>query len=191
MGFIFGMIFVCFLGLLIYFTIMTLVKSALLTRASTLQQLVNICFGRTGEIGLNIVLFVTAWTSMAAYTVIIGDVLPDILHHAIGGDNGRDSLSPFVNWIISRRSMVLFTSWLVLFPISLAKSLAKLARFSLIALAGITIIVASILASSPGLINTTFAGTSGITFINISGIPGGISILCFAFVCHHNGMDYF
>ena len=89
--------------------------------------------------------------------------------------------------------MVLLTSWLVLFPISLAKSLAKLARFSIIALAGIAIILASILASAPGLTNTSFAGTGGVTTIRFSGIPGGISILCFAFVCHHNGtsISYF
>jgi sodium-coupled neutral amino acid transporter 11 len=197
-GFMFGMVVVFCLGILFYFTIMTLVKSANLVRASNLQELVNVCYGRVGEVGLNIVLFVTAWyailslqrrTSMAGYTVILGDVLPDVLHHAIGGDDGRGNLSPFVNWLISRRAQVLLVSWLVLFPVSLARSLSALAKYSIIALSGITVIVASILATAPGLRGTDFAGTGGVTGIRLSGIPGAVSILSFAFVCHHNSIS--
>ncbi|KAL3898818.1 MAG: hypothetical protein SGCHY_002480 [Lobulomycetales sp.] len=185
-GFVFGLFMICGVGLFIYFTVMILVKASEKTRTRSLQSLVNVCFGSAGEIFLNLVLFVVAWSSMAAYTVIIGDVIPDILHHSVGGDAGRDSLSPAVNWLISRRAQVLFWSWLVLFPISLAKSLARLAKFSIVALVGIVFIIISVLVTAPSLSGTASAGSESISFVIVSGIPGAVSIISFAYICQHN-----
>ncbi|KAJ3211954.1 hypothetical protein HK099_007878, partial [Clydaea vesicula] len=150
-GFVFGLFLVFGLGGIFYWSILTLTKASIKSEKKTLQSLTKFCFGERGEVLLNFTLFLIAWGAMASYTVIIGDVLPDILSHAIGTEVNHPKNNVFVNAIISRRGQVILTSFFILFPVSMAKTLAPLAKYSGFALSAIFFISLSVLFVGPTL----------------------------------------
>ncbi|KAJ3378562.1 hypothetical protein HDU92_007310 [Lobulomyces angularis] len=190
-GFVFGLFLVFGLGGIFYWSILTLTKASIKSEKKTLQSLTKFCFGERGEVLLNFTLFLIAWGAMASYTVIIGDVLPDILSHAIGTEVNHPKNNVFVNAIISRRGQVILTSFFILFPVSMAKTLAPLAKYSGFALSAIFFISLSVLFVGPTLEGGPnpgkfWKGSEPISFIKFDGIPSAIGIFCFAYVCQHN-----
>lgn len=113
------------MGFVFYWSIMVLVRSAEVTGKKTIQSLLHYCFGYTGEITINIALVFIAWGAMAAYVIILGDVLPKVLGFLMG-----EPSTEFMKLFLSRRGQVILSSFFVLFPVSMARSLAGLAKFS-------------------------------------------------------------
>lgn len=134
------------------------------------------CFGAPGVVVLNISLIFLCWGSIAAYTVILGDVLPDVLKQLIG------SSDPIIRFIISRRGTVIFCSAFILYPVSAQKSLAKLAKFSLVGLSAIVLIIVSVVISAPLLPQEYKGDTSKpLSFIHLHGIQSALSTFAFAY----------
>lgn len=181
-GFAFGLALIITMGFLFYFTIMTLVHSAVLTNKTSIQELVKHCFGKWGEAILNIMLFLNTWGCMASYTVIIGDVMPNVMRFLMGSPQ-----TEFMSVFLSRRGQINLICFLIIFPISLARSLAHLGKYSGVALAAIVTIFVSVLAVGP-MLPGPFKGSEPISIIKGDGIAGAISVFSFAYVCQHNVM---
>jgi amino acid permease len=113
--------------------------------------------------------------------IIMGDVIPDVLKILMG-----EPQTDFMRLFLSRRGQLIIISVVVLLPISLNRSLAGLANFSIVALAGILFTIGALLAVGPSL-PTNLAGTPGpISIINLSGVSRAIGVFSFAFVCHQS-----
>lgn len=67
----------------------------------------------------------------------------------------------------------------------MSRSLAGLAKFSGIALAGIVFIIGCVVGVAPS-VPDSFKGDSPLSIISARGIPSAIGILAFAYVCQHN-----
>lgn len=157
---------------------MTLVRSAALTKTHNAQQLLRHCFGIWGERFINLLIFLLSWASVAVYTLLMADVIPVFLRYYVATDNS------FVKMLISRRGVVVFLS-ILLIPMSLPRSMNGLAKFSSLALAFIVFICICILTIGPTL-DAADLGSGPIVLININGLHTAISVLSFAFVCHHS-----
>ena len=180
-GFYFGMLLIILMTGLFYFTLITMVRASLKSNVETAQDLMLYCFGKFGEISLNITVFCIAWGCIMAYTVIIGDVLPDVLQNLVGPQS-----SPFLSFLVSRQGMVLLVSVFILFPVSCSKNLAGLAKFSGFALSAILFIVISIISIAPTLPDEYKGAQTTLSIIHVSGISSAIATFSFCYVCHHN-----
>ncbi len=93
----------------------------------------------------------------------------------------------FMRLFLSRRGQVIISSFLILFPVSMARSLAGLAKFSGIALAAILTIIACTLGVAPTLPESLKGDTTApFPIIKPEGIPAALGVFCFAYVCQHN-----
>lgn len=164
------------MGAIFYWSILTLAKASQKSKTKDIQSLARHCFGAPGVIVLNASLIFITWGSIAAYTVILGDVLPDVLHQLI------ETSDPAVRFIISRRGMVIIFSVLVLYPVSAQKSLANLAKFSFVGLSAIVFIIASVIISAP-LLPEEWKGdmSNPPPFIEVEGIQSALSTFAFAY----------
>jgi amino acid permease len=160
---------------------MTLIRASVIAEQGTSQSLMSHCFGKAGEIVINCAFIFNSWGSMVSYCVIIGDVVPDVLKILMG-----EPQTKFMELFLSRRGQLVMISILVLLPISLNRSLAGLANFSIVALVGIVFTIGSLIAIGPSL-SPEFAGSPGpLSVINPGGISRAIGVFSFAFVCHQN-----
>lgn len=72
---------------------------------------------------MNIVVFTLAYGFILAYTLMIQDVTTSVLSTLL------DQSSPTLRMLSSRRAVVIIVSVALLFPISLSRSMAGLAKF--------------------------------------------------------------
>ncbi|KAL3899290.1 MAG: hypothetical protein SGCHY_002149 [Lobulomycetales sp.] len=180
-GFFFSLILILLLGLLFYWTIMTLIRASVIAKKDTAQEMMVYCFGKAGEIVINITLLLNSWGTAISYSVIIGDVVPDVLRVAMG-----EPQTEFMRLFLSRRGILTIVSLGILLPVSLNRGLASLSYFSAFALLGIFFIIVTLLALGPSL-PEEFAGTPGpLSIINFRGIHRAIGVFSFAYVCHQN-----
>jgi sodium-coupled neutral amino acid transporter 11 len=159
---------------------MILVRGSIKAEATSMQSLVRFCFGKYGTMALNAFLLILAWGFLATYTVIIGDEVPSLLESIIGQPSTK-----FMEWMMRRRAVVMLASFCVFLPVSMSRSLAGLAKYSGIALAGIVFIIGCVVSVAPS-VEPTFKGTSPISIVEVAGIPSAIGVIAFAYVCQHN-----
>lgn len=181
-GFYFGMLLILAMGCLFYWSIITLAKASVKSNTPDIQSLVKQCFGGTGVVLLNIFLVCISWGACAAYTVIIGDVLPDVLSIVMGSPQ-----TDFMRWFLSRRGMVILTSILILFPVSSQRTLHGLGKFSLFAL-GCIIFIIFVVVIDAALLPESYKGDTSapLPFIKPEGITAAIGTFAFAYVCQQN-----
>ncbi|KAJ3397527.1 2-oxoglutarate dehydrogenase complex E2 component [Lobulomyces angularis] len=174
-GFYFGLFLIVIMGAVFYWTIMTMVRASVDSETKNIQDLMKFSFGKPGELFLNITFLLLAMGSILAYTVILADILPDIMRTLL--PSAKDSL------LLSRRALIIIVSVGLLFPVSLSRSMAGLAKFSGVAMFMVFFIIMATLFTS---VPTSFKGAEEVTFVKIAGIPSAIGSFSFAYVCHHN-----
>jgi sodium-coupled neutral amino acid transporter 11 len=98
-----------------------------------------------------------------------------------------------VQFLCSRRGVILLLSLFALFPLSLFRQLRILAKSSFIGLVSVVTIIICVLSVGPNLgedpeTGEYLTGDPGIplSVINPLGIPSAISVLAFAYVCQQN-----
>lgn len=159
---------------------MILVRGSIKSETTSMQGLVKFCFGKYGTVFLNLFLLILAWGFLATYTVIIGDEVPSLMVSIIG-----EPSTEFMKWIMRRRAVVMLASFCVFLPVSMSRSLAGLARYSGIALAGIVFIIGCVVGLAPS-VEQSYKGNVPISTIIPSGIPSAMGVIGFAYVCQHN-----
>lgn len=147
-------------------------------------DLVDSCFGRAGAIVYNLSAFVFAFGGCAAYCVVVGDTVPKIIYAMIGDSSKLTGAAAF---FADRRTIIVLSSLLVLFPVSCYKQIHKLNMTSLIGLASVLFAILVIVIQG----NTLPAEQQGpkegmITVAKMEGFFPALGALSFVFVCHHS-----
>ena len=181
-GFYFGLFLIILMGFIFYWTIMTLTYASVKSETENIQELLKFCFGTPGVIVLNLSLLMIGLGGIMVYNVIIADSIPNALQSIMGKPQ-----TDFMVFFLSRRGMIIILDLLVLLPISMAKSMAGLAKFSGLAMLFVLIIAISLIADAPFVSQDYLGDTSQpLSIFNIDGLAGAINVFAFAYVCQHN-----
>ncbi|KAG8802448.1 hypothetical protein FRC16_009637 [Serendipita sp. 398] len=182
-GFVMGVILLIVLCGVTDWTIRLIVINAKLSGRSSYMDVMSHCFGWNGRVAVSLFQFSFAFGGMAAFCVIIGDTMTEVVRAILPGL--RDSAFSF---IVSRQFVIVFCTAGISFPLCLYRDISKLARASSLGLLGMLIIVISVFIEG-GQVPPELRGDSSqrFSFIN-GGIFQAIGVISFAFVCHHNSL---
>lgn len=121
---------------------------------------------------------------MCAFGIIIGDTIPHVIRSIFPTLN----TVPVLSLLTRRQFVIALCTVCVSYPLSLHRSIDKLARASLLALFGMITIVASVLIESPR-VPPELKGDPTQRFTVLGpGVFQAIGVISFAFVCHHNSL---
>ncbi|KAI3660257.1 hypothetical protein MP638_005120 [Amoeboaphelidium occidentale] len=178
----FGILIMTSLAFLVDWTVRLLVRTSKLAGVSTYQDLVEFCFGRKGLIAISVFQFLFAFGAMCAYSVIVGDTVPLVLQKMLG-----DDLSPAMQFLTSRRFIIILTTLGVSLPLSLYRDISKLAKASAFAMVALVFILIVVMIQGPLDSNKS---PPLLDFMHPNFLQS-VGVISFAFVCHHNSFLIF
>lgn len=181
-GFIGGTILLVLLTFVIDWTLRLMVINAKLSGTKSFQDTVRKCFGTSGRWIVAGAQGAFAFGGSVAFCIIIGDTIPHVLVALV------PSLAniPVVKWLVRREGIMILVTAGISYPLALHRDIGKLAKASMLALFGMLIIVLTVLIRSPSLPSDYKGGFSTPLMTINKGFFQGVSVISFAFVCHHN-----
>lgn len=183
-GLIAGILLLAGLTVVIDWTIRLMVTNAKMSGTDSFQATVGHCFGKTGLIVISIAQGAFAFGGSMAFCVIIGDTIPHVVNAIFPSLHQIPVLGVLFT---TRRSIIIIMTMFVSYPLALNKNIAHLAKASALALLSMLIIVLTVVIRGPAVRSSTAHFTTPLLTVN-SGIFQGISVISFAFVCHHNSL---
>ncbi|KAK9455829.1 transmembrane amino acid transporter protein-domain-containing protein [Dipodascopsis uninucleata] len=180
-----GVVLLVVLTFVIDWTIRLMVINAKLSGTDSYQATVSFCFGKAGYLAISLAQGLFAFGGSIAFTVIIGDTIP----HVISALAPNISEIPVLRLLTERGPVMIFCILFISFPLSLSRSIANLAKASLLALVSMLVIIVSVIIQgirTPVDERGSFSSKS-LLILN-SGVFQGIGVISFAFVCHHNSL---
>ncbi|KAI8994505.1 AAAP amino acid permease [Pilobolus umbonatus] len=186
-GFFMGVLLLIILTLVVDWTVRLLMYNGKLAGRSTYQDLMEFAFGKPGLIAISIFQFAFAFGGMCAYCVIVGDTIPHVIRSMVPSIHEIPIL-----WIFGHRQLcITFFTVCVSYPLSLYRDISKLAKTSGLALVAITIIILGVVIEGPRT-PMEIRGDSDLRFNMVNDeVVQAISVISFAFVCHHNSFLIF
>lgn len=182
-GLLAGVALLVGLSFVIDWTLRLMVTNAKLSGTSTYQGTVKYCFGRTGMLLISISQGVFAFGGCLAFCVIIGDTIPHVLRavfpHAVDHAASR--------FLTGRLAAITFCVVGISYPLSLNRNIAALAKASMLALFSMALITLTVAIRGPRVVPDDAAFSPGLLTFNTNFFQA-VSIISFAFVCHHNTM---
>lgn len=186
-GLIAGLVLLVTLTVAIDWTIRLMVTNAKLSGTDTFQATVKYCFGKWGLIVISLAQGLFAFGGSMAFCVIIGDTIPHVVNALFPGLKSI----PILGILAHRNALIILVTLGISLPLALNRSITKLARASGLALISMLIIVFTVVIRGPMIEKQDEAKfTLPLLTIN-SGIFQSISVISFAFVCHHNSLLIF
>lgn len=183
-GLISGIILLVVLTVVIDWTIRLMVVNAKISGTDTFQATVSKCFGKAGLITISVAQGAFAFGGSMAFCVIIGDTIPHVINAVFPSWQN----TPVISFLVRRNSIIVLFTVFVSYPLALNRDISKLAKASMLALVSMLIIVLTVVIRGPAL-NTDLKGSFSLPLLTVnSGIFQGISVISFAFVCHHNSL---
>ncbi|CDO56968.1 similar to Saccharomyces cerevisiae YEL064C AVT2 Putative transporter [Geotrichum candidum] len=183
-GLIGGIILLLVLTVVIDWTIRLMVVNAKISGTDTFQATVSKCYGKVGLITISVAQGAFAFGGSMAFCVIIGDTIPHVINALF--PSFKDI--PVISFLIKRNSIIVIFTTFISYPLALNRDISKLAKASALALVSMVVIVLTVVIRGPSL-NADFKGSFSLPLLTInSGIFQGISVISFAFVCHHNSL---
>lgn len=183
-GFVTGIILLVVLCAVTDWTIRLIVINAKLSGRNSYIEIMNHCFGSSGRAAVSFFQFAFAFGGMCAFGIIIGDTIPHVIRSIFPTLN----TVPVLSLLTRRQFVIALCTVCVSYPLSLHRSIDKLARASLLALFGMITIVASVLVESPR-VPPELKGDPTQRFTVLGpGVFQAIGVISFAFVCHHNSL---
>ncbi|KAH9832215.1 amino acid transporter [Rhodofomes roseus] len=183
-GFVTGLILLVALCGVTDWTIRLIVVNAKLSGRNSYIEIMNHCFGPSGRAAVSFFQFAFAFGGMCAFGIIIGDTIP----HVIRSIFPTLSTIPVLSLLTKRQFVIALCTVCVSYPLSLHRSIDKLARASLLALLGMVTIVVSVLIDSPRVPPELKGDPSKRFTVLGPGVFQAIGVISFAFVCHHNSL---
>ncbi|PCH43754.1 hypothetical protein WOLCODRAFT_104108 [Wolfiporia cocos MD-104 SS10] len=183
-GFVTGIVLLVVLCAVTDWTIRLIVINAKLSGQNSYIEIMNHCFGSSGRAAVSFFQFAFAFGGMCAFGIIIGDTIPHVIRSVF------PSLvtTPVLSLLTRRQFVIALCTICVSYPLSLHRSIEKLARASFLALLGMLTIVASVLVESPR-VPAELKGDPTQRFTVLGpGVFKAIGVISFAFVCHHNSL---
>ncbi|KAH9948991.1 amino acid transporter [Amylocystis lapponica] len=183
-GFVSGLVLLVVLCWVTDWTIRLIVINAKLSGRNSYIEMMNECFGQSGRAAVSLFQFAFAFGGMCAFGIIIGDTIP----HVIRSIFPNLYTVPVLSLLTNRQFVIALCTTCVSYPLSLHRSIHKLARASILALIGMLIIVIAVLVDSPR-VNPALKGDPSLRFSVLGpGVFQAIGVISFAFVCHHNSL---
>lgn len=125
-GLITGIFLMIMMGVLTDYSLRLLIHLSEVSGRSTYQNLVFYYAGRSGFIALSFAQFMFPFFGMCAYSIIVGQMYP-LVFTVMFGDT----------FLSDRHPVIAIMSLLVMIPLALKRDIAGLARWSLLAIAGV------------------------------------------------------
>ncbi|KOS18624.1 Vacuolar amino acid transporter 2 [Escovopsis weberi] len=172
------------LTVMVDWTIRLIVINSKLSGTSSFQGTVEHCFGRAGLVAISLAQWVFAFGGMVAFGVIVGDTIP----HVLAAVWPELATVPGVGLLTDRRVAIAVFVVGLSYPLTLYRDIAKLARASTFALAGMVIIVVTVLAQGALVPRGERGSLGGPLLVVNGGVFQAIGVISFAFVCHHNSL---
>lgn len=182
-GLVGGILALILLTYLIDWTLILIVKNAIMSGKKSYQDIVAHCFGRPGRFLLLLSVGSFAYGGCMAFCVIIGDTIPHVLKAFIPRSVTESS---FLGWLFHRNVIITIFTTCISYPLSLNKDISKLAKASGFALFGMLIIVAIVAIRGPFADKDLKVPLSKAEWTINYNLFQGISVISFALVCHHN-----
>ncbi|EJU04391.1 AAAP amino acid permease [Dacryopinax primogenitus] len=188
-GLVTGTILLIILGIVTDWTIRLIVRNAKLSGRNSYIDIMDHCFGKSGRAAVSFFQFSFAFGGMCAFGIIIGDTIP----HVIASLFPSLRTIPVLYLLTKRRFVIALCTICISYPLSLYRDIAKLARASALALAGMLLILISVVVESikveedSKLADLRGSDAARWTIIQPR-IAEAIGVISFAFVCHHNSL---
>lgn len=185
-GFVAGVVLLVGLAMLTDWTIRLIILNSKLSGRQTYIEIMDHCFGRKGKAAVSLFQFAFAFGGMCAFCVVIGDTIPHVLASLF------PSLAPgqgFFSFLASRSFVITFTTLLISYPLSLYRDIENLSKASAVAMVSMLLIVLTVVFRGPAM-PADLKGDPSLRFtvVNPSHLVSSISVISFAFVCHHNSL---
>ncbi|CAD6969154.1 unnamed protein product, partial [Tilletia controversa] len=183
-GFVAGLVLLVGLALLTDWTIRLIVLNAKLSGAPTYIEIMERCFGRTGKAAVSVMQFAFAFGGMCAFCVVIGDTLPHVITWLFPGTIGT--------FLSNRQFVILSSTLLISYPLCLYRNIESLSKASAIALVSMVLIIFTVVVRGPAM-PKELTGDPALRFTLVypTKLVRSISVISFAFVCHHNSLLIF
>ncbi|KAI8991257.1 transmembrane amino acid transporter protein-domain-containing protein [Mycotypha africana] len=143
-----------------------------------LAMLVEYLLGRWGYHFTNFVICVQAGGAAVSYFILLGDSLPMLLERYL----------PDYPLLASRTFILIFVGTVCIFPLAIPRSIGSLARWSIVSVACLPVILLMILVRAPAYIPKD--QTVPIEWAG-DDIFGALGIMAFAFTCHQVALSNF
>lgn len=180
-GFVAGIVLLAGIALLTDWTIRLIVLNAKLSGRATYIDIMGHCFGQHGRMAVSIFQFVFAFGGMCAFCVVVGDTIPNVI----------SSVLPVLrDTILSNRQFVIVVCTMAIsFPLSLYRNIESLSKASAVALLSMVFIILAVVVRGPAM-PPELKGDPSLRFTLVYPMKliRSISVISFAFVCHHNSL---
>ena len=180
-GFVAGLALLVGLSFLTDWTIRLIVLNAKLSGRITYIEIMEHCFGQNGKAAVSIFQFAFGFGGMCAFCVVIGDTIPHVIKMIFPSLSG--------SFLANRQFVITFFTLAISYPLSLYRNIEKLSKASAIALVSMVVIIVAVTIRGPAM-PAELKGDPSLRFtiVNISNLVRSISVISFAFVCHHNSL---
>lgn len=175
-----GIFLFIFIALITDYSLILLVRTGHISGTSSYQGMVDAAFGKVGYFIITMIQFAYPFIAMVSYNVIVGDTVTQVVVRLLVSN-------PATSVLANRDFIAFLTTVFITLPLSLYRDIGKLAKASFVSMIFILFIVATVFWRM-----YTFHGTINVPdehtweFANPSGMLQAISIITFAFMCHHN-----
>ncbi|CBQ70980.1 related to amino acid vacuolar transport protein AVT2 [Sporisorium reilianum SRZ2] len=180
-GFVAGLVLLVGLSFLTDWTIRLIVLNAKLSGRITYIEMMEHCFGQNGKAAVSIFQFAFGFGGMCAFCVVIGDTIPHVIKMIFPSLSG--------SFLANRQFVITFFTLAISYPLSLYRNIEKLSKASAIALVSMVVIIVAVTVRGPAM-PAELKGDPSLRFtiVNVSNLVRSISVISFAFVCHHNSL---
>eukprot|EP00035_Acanthoeca_spectabilis_P031672 m.15235 g.15235 ORF g.15235 m.15235 type:complete len:459 (+) comp4890_c0_seq2:336-1712(+) len=172
-GLITGIFLMIMMGVLTDYSLRLLIHLSEVSGRSTYQNLVFYYAGRSGFIALSFAQFMFPFFGMCAYSIIVGQMYP-LVFTVMFGDT----------FLSDRHPVIAIMSLLVMIPLALKRDIAGLARWSLLAIAGVVFLAFALIIGGTTVEHPKDRGP--VPTVVEENVVQAIGVMAFAYVCHHN-----
>lgn len=183
-GYAIGIVLLLILTVVVDWTIRLIVINAKLTGKDSYQDIVESSFGAPGLVAVSLAQVLFAFGGMTGFCVIIGDTIPDVISSIMPKLQHKPVL-----WLLTNRQFVIILcTCAISYPLSLYRDITKLAKASALALLSMCLIIFTVISQGPFTAASHRGQTTPKAIILNWNSLKAISVISFAFVCHHNSL---
>eukprot|EP00761_Pharyngomonas_kirbyi_P006526 gb/GECH01006533.1/.p1 GENE.gb/GECH01006533.1/~~gb/GECH01006533.1/.p1 ORF type:complete len:580 (+),score=102.31 gb/GECH01006533.1/:1-1740(+) len=188
-GILLGVFLLLFVGFLAFYSLLVLIRCISWTGKRSYRTVAKAALGNWGTIITDVSMFFACFGVCVAYIVLIGDLLPPVLHSLVDGPSTPESTMTWPWW--TNRDFLKFLGMIVVTPLTLLRRMDHLRFTSVLAVFSVFYLVFIVFyraVTNPFEIekNTGPEKTGSDFYFDITGVVQTFSILSFAFSTHFN-----
>ncbi|XP_064648344.1 putative sodium-coupled neutral amino acid transporter 11 [Lineus longissimus] len=175
-----GAILLFGVGILTDYSLKILIRSGIYSDEVTYQGVMRKAFGLVGYIVITFMQFMYPFLAMVSYNIIIGDNITKVISR-FGGEAVIGSV------IADRRFVIFLANVVITVPLSMYKNVAKFAKFAGLSIVMIMFVVFVVIFRMVDFtLENKIPSTPNDWMFANKDFVRGVSIMAFAYLCHHN-----